>query len=178
MCSLKWTIFRREDIDYWLNNLERESKISDYTLTGPQIEYIWDHFEGSIWEISTLLGQFLRVCRNGKIEDTEMKRIIERFIRQAVSYFEGYAGVKKHKEALLCEIRKHCSKGCFKERELISVVENGFFNEDLLRDELNEMVRQNFLYYNPTLAEYKLQGKSMVLGLEAYVEMVENRRRG
>ncbi len=168
----------KEDIDYWLNNLEKESKISDYTLTGPQIEYIWDHFGGSIWEISTLLGQFLRVCRNGKVEDTEMKRIIERFMLQAGSYFEDYAGVKKHKEALLREIQKHCSKGCFKEWELISVVENGFFNEDSLRDELNDMVRQNFLYYNPTLAEYKLQGKSMALGLEAYVEMVENRRRG
>ena len=168
----------KEDIVYWLNNLEKESKISDYVLTKPQIEYIWDHFGGSFWEISILLGRFLGVCRNGKVEDREMEQIVERYMLQARSYFEEYAGVKKHKEALFLEIHKHCSKGSFKERELISVVENGFFNEDFLRDELNDLVRQNFLYYNPTRAEYKLQGKSMVLGLDGYVKMLVKHKRG
>jgi len=59
---------------------------------------------------------------------------------------------------------------------LISLVENGFYDEDSLREALNDLVRQNFLYYNPTRARYKLQGRSMEIGLEAYVKMLEERR--
>jgi len=52
----------KEDIVYWLNNLEKESNIKDYTLSEAQIENVWDHFGGSIWEVSSLLGDYLKVC--------------------------------------------------------------------------------------------------------------------
>ncbi len=55
----------REDILYWLKNLDKESNITDFILSASQIESVWEHFGGSIWEISILLGQFLKVCRNG-----------------------------------------------------------------------------------------------------------------
>ena len=51
----------------------------------------------------------------------------------------------------------------------MGLVDKGFYTEDGLREELNHLVRQNYLYYNPTLAEYKLQGKSMEIGLDRYV---------
>ncbi len=160
-----------KDIIYWLNNLEKESSIKDYILSKSQIKYIWDHFGGSIWEISTLLGRFLKVCKNKKVEDKEMKKIIESYIIQARSYFEEFAGLKKQRKALLKIIDKNTDNNIFKEINLINLVEDGFYSEDNLRKELNYMVQQNYLYYNPTLAEYKLQGKSMKLGLTSFIQM-------
>ena len=159
----------KEDIVYWLNNLEKESNIKDYTLNESQIEYIWDYFGGSIWEVSSLLGDFLKVCRDGKVDDGEMEKIVERYMIQARSYFEEFVGLKKHRKALLKAIDNKMVSGFFKEAGLGDLVDKGFYTEDALREELNYLVRQNYLYYNPTLAEYKLQGKSMEIGLNRYV---------
>jgi hypothetical protein len=163
----------KADIVYWLNNLEEESKITDYVLSSDQIEYVWEHFGGSIWEISHLLGQFLKVCRAGKVGQDEMERVIGKHLLQARSYFEEYAGLKKPLQALFTEVHKKNAKGFFKETELGWLVDGGFFTEDGLRDELNSLVRKNFFYYNPTRAEYKLQGRSMEIGLEMYVRELE-----
>ena len=103
----------REDIVYWLNNLEKESNIKDFTLSESQIEYIWDHFGGSIWEISTLLGRFLKGCRDGKVAGGEMERIVERYMLQARSYFEEFVGLKKHRKTLLKIIHKNIINGFF-----------------------------------------------------------------
>jgi AAA+ ATPase superfamily predicted ATPase len=128
----------KEDIVYWLNNLEKESNIKEFTLSGSQIEYIWEYFAGSIWEISSLLGRLLRVCHEGQVPDHKLQEIVERYMVQAKSYFEEYAGLETSKAELLQEI--------------------------------NTLVRNNFLYYNPTLAQYKLQGRSMEIGLMRYVQ--------
>jgi hypothetical protein len=164
----------KEDIVYWLNNLEKESSIRDYVLSPSQIEYVWDHFGGSIWEISSLLGQFLRVCRDGKVDDANMEKIVERYLLQARSYFEEYAGLDDVKTELMREIH-NCvhSKGFFKEHHLGRLLEQAHYpNRDALLQELNNLVRNNYLYYNPTLAEYKLQGKSMEVGLAWYIQEI------
>ena len=70
------------------------------------------------------------------------------------------------------EIHSSMSKGYFKEAELVGLVGREIFSEDGLREALNDLVRQNYLYYNPTRAEYKLQGKSMEIGLKRYVEEI------
>lgn len=163
----------KEDIVYWLNNLDKESNISDYTMTSEQIEYVWDHLGGSIWEISSLLGQFLKVCQDGMVPWDEMERIVEKVVLQARSYFEEYAGLKKHLQALFGAVHEKSAKGFFKETELGLLVDNGFFTEDALRNELNVLVQKNFFYYNPTLAKYKLQGRSMEIGLEMYVRELD-----
>ena len=162
------------DIVYWLNNLEKESNIKDYTLSESRIEYIWDHFGGSIWEITSLLGDFLKVCRDGKVDDGEMEKIIERYMIQARSYFKEYAGLDASKTELLREINKHIqNKGFVEELFLGRLLEQGFYaDRKALLEELNHLVRNNYLYYNPTLAEYKLQGKSMEIGLNRYVTFV------
>jgi hypothetical protein len=162
------------DIVYWLNNLEKESSISDYVLSSDQIEYVWEHFGGSIWEISNLLGQFLKVCRDGKVGQVEMERVVGKYLLQARSYFEEYAGLKKPLQALFSEVHKKNAKGFFKETELGRLVDGGFFTEDGLRDELNSLVQKNFFYYNPTRAEYRLQGRSMEKGLEMYARELES----
>ncbi len=160
-----------EDIVYWLNNLEKESNIKDYTLSESQIAYIWDHFGGSIWELTSLLGDFLKICRDGKVAGGEMERIVERHMRQARSYFAEYAGLDASRTELLREINKHVqSKGFVEELFLGRLLDQGFYAaRKALLEELNYLVRSNYLYYNPTLAEYKLQGRSMEIGLNRYV---------
>lgn len=162
----------KEDIVYWLNNLKKESNIKDYTLSESRIEYIWDHFGGSIWEITSLLGRFLKVCRDGKVDDEKMEKIVDRYMIQARSYFEEFVGLKRHRKALLKAIDKNIAKGFFKEAGLVDLVDKGFYTEDDLREELNRLVRGNYLYYNPTLAEYKLQGRSMEIGLNRFVQEI------
>jgi len=161
----------REDIVYWLNHLEKESNIKDFTLTESQIEYIWDHFGGSIWEVTSLLGDFLKVCRDGKVDDVEMERIVERYMLQARSYFEEYAGLDASRTELLREFNKHVQrKESVKEVFLGRLLDQRFYEDrKTLREELNDLVRSNYLYYNPTLAEYKLQGRSMEIGLNRYI---------
>jgi len=167
----------KEDIVYWLNNLQKESNIKDYALSQDQIEYVWEHFGGSIWEISNLLGKFLTVCQDGKVPDDQMRKVITKYMMQARSYFEEYAGLKRHLQALFVEVHKKSAKGFFKETELGLLVDGGFFTEDGLREELNALVQKNFFYYNPTLAEYKLQGRSMEIGLEMYLREVDGLRK-
>ena len=116
-----------------------------------------------------MLGDFLKVCRDKKIDGGEMEKIVERHMLQARSYFEEFVGLKKHRKALLKAIDNKMVSGFFKEAGLGDLVDKGFYTEDALREELNYLVRQNYLYYNPTLAEYKLQGKSMEIGLNRYV---------
>jgi AAA+ ATPase superfamily predicted ATPase len=160
----------KQDIVYWLGNLEKESKIKDFVLNESQIEYIWEHFGGSIWEISSVLGDFLRVCRDGQVPDHKLQEIVERYMVQAKSYFEEYAGLDTSKAELLQEINTHAQdKGFVKEVDLKRLLDEGHFeNRQAVQNKLNNLVRNNFLYYNPTLAQYKLQGKSMEIGLKRY----------
>ena len=166
----------KEDIVYWLNNLEKESNIKDFILSEPQIEYVWEHFGGSIWEISALLGQFLKVCRDGKVDDREMEKIVERYIIQARSYFEEYAGLDDAKTEFLRDIDKYVREnGNIKEYNLRRLLDEGIYNtREALQEELNNLVRNNYLYYIPTRAEYKMQGKSMEIGLKRYVEEISS----
>lgn len=170
----------KEDIVYWLNNLEKESNIKDYSLSESRIEYIWDHFGGSIWEVTSLLGDFLRVCRDGKVDDGEMEKIVERYMLQARSYFEEYAGLDVSKTELLRELDKYVqSKGYVKESFLGRLLDQGFYTDrEALLEELNHLVRNNYLYYNPTMAKYKLQGRSMEIGLERYVQGLSDQEMG
>ncbi|MDZ7762104.1 MAG: ATP-binding protein [Desulfovermiculus sp.] len=165
----------QEDIVYWLNNLAKESKIQDYTLTDDQIEYIWDCFGGSIWEISILLGQLLAVCTKGRVPQKELVRIAERYLLQARSYFEEYAALDTPRTELLREINKNIQgKGFVDELSLARLLDGYIFpHKQALREELNSLVRNNYLYYNPTLAEYKLQGRSMEIGLDRYLQKVD-----
>ena len=164
----------QEDIVYWLNNLGKESNIKDYTLSESQIEYILGHFGGSIWEVTSLLGDFLRICREGKVDDGEMEKIIDRYMLQARSYFKEYAGLDASRTELLREINEYVlSKGFVEELFLGRLLDHGFYaDREALLEDLNFLVRNNFLYYNPTLAEYKLQGKSMEIGLNRFLQEI------
>ena len=70
------------------------------------------------------------------------------------------------------------NKQAFAVEDLAALVEQGVWKAEELIDELNSLVRKNFLAYAPPRAEYALQGRSMELGLEAYVEMIGEGRPG
>lgn len=169
----------REDILYWLLHLEKESNIRDYALTEEQIEYIWEYFGGSIWEISNLLGDFLRICQEGRVPRDEMENIIQRYMIQARSYFEEYAALHTPRTELLRELIGAIHKSGYAKESFLGRLldEQHFANKEDLQNELNHLVRNNFLYYNPVTAEYKLQGKSMEIGLEMFLREVDAVRR-
>ena len=164
----------KSDVLLWLNNLEKESRISKYVLTDEQISRVWETFGGSCWEISRLLGDLQMVAENGGVPDGAFDKVLERKLIQTRSMYADYAGLYKHKRRLLREINRAVrEKGRFLEDDVAALVDCGIYEVRTLRDELGELVRQNFLSYNPVTAEFAVQGRSMELGLAMYVEMIE-----
>jgi hypothetical protein len=103
-----------------------------------------------------------------------MQEIVGRYMVQASSYFKEYAGLDTSKSELLTEIHHHIQdKGFVEELNLKRLLDHGHYdNRQAVQEDLNNLVRNNFLYYNPTLARYKMQGKSMDIGLMRYVQEV------
>ena len=77
------------------------------------------------------------------------------------------------KKALFFLMNEVVSQGgrFFRENDLAPLVDDGTYEVQTLRDELANLVRQNFLAYNPVTAEFSLQGRSMELGLTGFVEI-------
>jgi len=138
----------KEDVWEWLRNIDKYSKIKEYTLTEEEIEKVWDTVGGSMWEIQLLLSRFFEgeveeVCEDYKIKMREL--IID------------YATEKNRK--LKEQILKR-----FIERNKISKSE---FSEEEI-EKLKDMVHNNILYYNPVKAEFYPQGRSYEWGLKLY----------
>lgn len=90
------------------------------------------------------------------------------------SMFEGYAGLNEQKTGLFRAISQVNSvQSHIKLRDLAGIVEDGLFTELELHKELSELVRQNFLAYSPTTAEYTIQGRSMEHGLRMFIVMID-----
>jgi len=159
-----------KDIRYWLSHLKEESSITAYTLTQKQIKTIWKYFGGSVWEISHILGELLNFTKNNQIQETDLKQVIHKQIDMNKGKFNYYAKINKSKKALFKQIfciQKH--KEEFDENDLESLVDEGKFEEIALTEELTNLVRLNYLAFNPTTSLYKLQGKSMFYGLQKYL---------
>jgi hypothetical protein len=65
----------------WLLDLEKYSKIKDYTLTQEDAEKIWDTVGGGMWEIQHLLGQLF-----DKPLD-EVDHMLRQMVRNNILYF-------------------------------------------------------------------------------------------
>lgn len=165
----------KEDVQFWLNDLAGNSKIKKFTLTNSQKEQMWKIFGGSCWEISSFLGDLLRVASDGFIPDDEFEELLEQKKITMRSMFEDYAGLNKQKTGLFRAINQvNSAQPHIKLRDLAGIVENCLFAEPELRKELSELVRQNFLAYNPVTAEYTIQGRSMEHGLRMFIEMMDD----
>ena len=165
----------REDVQFWLNDLAGNSKINKFILTDFQKEQIWNTFGGSCWEISSFLGDLLRIARDDFIPDDEFEELIEQKKIAIRSMFEDYAGLNEQKTGLFRAINQVNSiQSHIKLRDLAGIVKNSLFTEPELRKELSELVRQNFLAYSPVTAEYTIQGRSMEHGLRMFIVMIDN----
>ena len=158
-----------KDTKYWLSHLKEESSITAYTLTDSQIHTIWSYFGGSVWEISFILGELLNVTNNNQIQDNDLMQVIQKQIDMNKGNFNYYAKINKSKKALLEQILSiQKEKEEFDENDLESLVDEGIIEENELTEELINLVRLNYLVFNPTTSLYKLQGKSMFYGLKEY----------
>lgn len=161
----------KEDVSYWLDNLEKESAITRFVLTDRQKKRIWESFGGSCWEISAFLGDLLHVVDNAKISNKNFESVLKKKLIAARSMFVEYALLYKHKIRLFIIMNGSFQlKGYFTFSELKELVNEELYTIDSLKEELNELVRKNFLYYDSTQALYKPQGQSMKIGLEMFVK--------
>ncbi len=162
----------REDILLWLGDLEQQSNITTFSLTAPQKEATWQTFGGSCREISAFSGDLLQEAEDGAIADERFNNVIQKKQIAARSLFEEYAELNNQKTQLLNSINTiHNNKGRLNLIDLMDLIQGELFTEIQLRAELSELIRQNFLAYNPVITEYKIQGKCLEIGLNMFVKM-------
>jgi hypothetical protein len=163
------------DVRFWLSNLDHESGIKAYQLTNEQIETIWKHLGGSMFEISYVMGELIPKAQNKTISNAQLMDIIQKLIIENCGKLSFFATLHENKRELfrtLFEIYQE--KQDFTMNDLKKLVTNQLYEIDELKDELNQLVQMNILSYNPVSAEYQLQGHSMYYGLKLYVETFLN----
>ena len=148
----------KKDVLEWLLNLEKYSKIKDYTLTGEDIEKIWDTVGGSMWEIQDILTELF----NNPID-----RVLNLYKRKVKAIIEYYIGADMKKEKVL---------RIFLKKETARI--RDFINEGITPGEVDQLlqdtVRNNILYFDPTEALYYPQGKSYQWGIKLYFESIDS----
>jgi len=159
------------DTKYWLSHLKSESAITRFTLSETQIDLIWKYIGGSMWEISNLLGQLLRISKKNLISNDQLKDCIQKIIDKNCAKIKYYARFDEKKVLLFKQIyQAGRTKEDFDFVDLRSLIFNNIFDNNSLSDELNKLVQLNYLAFNPTTSTYQLQGKSMFYGLEKFVK--------
>jgi AAA+ ATPase superfamily predicted ATPase len=140
----------KEDVIEWLLNLEKYSKIKEYTLTEGDAEKIWDTVAGSMWEIQDILSDLF---------NRPLDEVLANYKRKMVGIITDYIVTKgrKKREKILSHFNGH-------DRLLKKDINED--DEELLRD----MVRNNILYFDPIEAIYYPQGKSYQWGIRLYFE--------
>ena len=148
----------KNDVLEWLLNLEKYSKIKDYTLTGEDIEKIWDTVGGSMWEIQDILTELF----NNPID-----RVLNLYKRKVKAIIEYYIGADMQREKVL---------RIFLKKETARI--RDFINEGITPNEVDQLlqdtVRNNILYFDPTEALYYPQGKSYQWGIKLYFESIDS----
>jgi AAA+ ATPase superfamily predicted ATPase len=147
----------KEDVMEWLLNLEKYSKIKDYTLTEEDAEKIWDTLGGSMWEIQNILG---------KLFDTPIDEVLTNYKQKMQGIITDYIVTigRKEREKILSHFITH---DCLFKKDIDET------DEELLK----EMVRNNVLYFDPTQAVYYPQGKSYQWGIRLYFESLKGKTR-
>ncbi len=148
---------KKEDILAWLLNLEKYSKIKDYTLTAADAEKIWDTVGGSMWEIQAILTELF---------DNPIDEVLRLYKMKIKGMIEYNIGADMQKEKVL---------HVFLKQETARL--RDFISEGIAPAEidhlLQNLVRNNILYFDPTLALYYPQGRSYQWGIKLYFESIE-----
>jgi AAA+ ATPase superfamily predicted ATPase len=139
-----------EDVMEWLLNLEKYSKIRDYTLSRTAAEKIWEVVGGSMWEIRDILSQLFQHPLDEVLSDYKRKML------GMITYYIVQNNRKK-KEKILSH---------FIANDYLGARDTNETDSELFRD----MVTNNILYFDPTLAVYYPHGKSYQWGIRLYFE--------
>jgi AAA+ ATPase superfamily predicted ATPase len=140
----------KEDVMEWLLNLEKYSKIKDYTLRQEDAEKIWEVVGGSMWEIQDILSLLFQHSLDEVLSDYRQKML------GMITYYIVQKNRKK-KEKILSH---------FIDNDYLEARDTHEKDAELYRD----MVTNNILYFDPTLAVYYPQGKSYLWGIRLYFQ--------
>jgi AAA+ ATPase superfamily predicted ATPase len=150
----KVSFLPKKDVMEWLLNLEKYSKIKDYTLTKEDAEKIWDTVGGSMWEIHDILSDLF---------DKPIDEVLNLHKKKMKGIISHYIGADDKKEKIL---------GLFLKTDQATVrdfVDLGIGKEEV--DELlRDIVRNNILYFDPIEAVYYPQARSFQWGIRLYFE--------
>jgi hypothetical protein len=171
------THLSKNNVYAWLRDLEQESKINSFTLTDDQIETIWQHLGGNIFEISSVLAQLKPAGKKKSISNAKLMKMIEKQTSESIDLLRDYAGFRENKRDLLREIyainekmKETPGRKGFSMSDLIHLVKNKQYDIITLDSELNKLVRNNILAFSPVSADYCLQGYSMDIALKRYLD--------
>ncbi|MGA1825975.1 MAG: ATP-binding protein [bacterium] len=145
----------KEDTFEWLLNLYKYSKIKEYTLTSDDAVKIWEVVGGSMWEIQSILSKLFHAPLDDVLAEYKLR------MRGIIDDYIGFDQSKADVLRLFVEDMKLSRK------QMAQLISKDMHTiEDLLRD----MVKNNVLYYDPTLALFYPQGRSLELGIKLYFE--------
>lgn len=154
----------KEDVFYWLSNIDKENNIHDFRLTHDQINLIWDKLGGSIWEIDSILFRLKLKATNGHVNTEDIEIELNKIIHTNFVKIVDYIGIYYDDELNLAIAKILKEKNAFTIRDLSN------FEKGKLIEELGNLVRLNYLYYNPVTGEYKPQGRSFYWAYIKYGE--------
>jgi AAA+ ATPase superfamily predicted ATPase len=144
----------KEDVVEWILNLEKYSKIKDYTLNEEDADKIWNTVGGSMWEIQDILFELFH---------SSLDKVLEDYKRKMLGMISDYIVTigRKKREQILSHF----------------ITSDHLIKRDIDIDEVDEelpqdMVRNNILYFDPTEATYYPQGKSYHWGIRLYFESI------
>jgi len=153
----------KKDVEYWLNNLIKESQIENLILTKNQIDLIWDYFGGSVWEINNFLSVLLNNVEKKQVSNELIKKEAEKKVNTYKIRFQDYIGKHFDYELFKAINRILLNSEYFFEKDLITS-----FDRKQLKEELGILVQNNLFSYNPITGQYKPQGRSIELGLKKF----------
>jgi hypothetical protein len=142
------------DVMEWLLNLEKYSKIKDYTLTAEDAEKIWETVGGSMWEIQHLLTELF---------DNPIDEVLALYKKKMRGIIAHYCQFDTKKKQVLRVVNE---KGIVNDEDFKNFPIEAVELKELLRD----MVSNNILYFDPTEAVYYPQGKSYEWGIRLYFQ--------
>ncbi|MGA1870315.1 MAG: ATP-binding protein [bacterium] len=146
-----------EDTMEWLSNIERYSCIKDYTLNKDEAEKIWEVVGGSMWEIQSILSELF---------SRSLKDVLEEYKMRMRGIIDDYVGFNQGKVEILRFFTEHQK---LSRKEMAQFITRPSEEVEFL---LKDMVKNNILYYDPTLAIFYPQGSSLEWGIKLYFEKI------
>ncbi|MCX6583582.1 MAG: ATP-binding protein [Candidatus Aminicenantes bacterium] len=147
----------KKDVMEWLLNLEKYSKIKAYRLTEEDAEKIWDTVGGSMWEIQDILTELF---------ENPIDEVLHLYKKKIKGMIEYNIGADMEKEKVLHVFLKQ------ETARLRDFISQGIAPAEI-DPLLQNLVRNNILYFDPTEAVYYPQGKSYQWGIKLYFESIE-----